>query len=117
TDPAIERNIPYPSRGKSGGRGVGIHPRRLDVDRDLGGDRTVTEQRAGEREERLPQCLVEQEAAKAGAVDEQIATDRPVTSRQNRLDPAVLGELDVDHLGCYMPSTALDGIAPQVSSQ
>ena len=55
------------------GGGVGIDAVGLDVAGDLQSDRAVAEQRVAEGDERLVERLVDQQAAEAGAVDEEVA--------------------------------------------
>ena len=74
--PAVERDVPDPAGVHGRGGRVGVDAVRLDVAGDLQRDRAVAEQRVGEGDERLPERLVDQQAAEAGAVDEEVAVDR-----------------------------------------
>ena len=116
-DTAVERDVPHPAGAQRRGRGVGLDAVGLDVPGDLEGDRAVAQQRVAEGDERLVERLVDQQAAEAGAVDEEVAAQRPVPVGDQVIDAAVLGQLDLIHLIDDLADAAPRGVPLEVLGQ
>ena len=96
-DPAEQRDRPDPARVLCGRGGAGTKVRGL-TGRYAQRHRAVVGQRVLIGQELLVQRLVDQHAAEAGAVDEQVAVQLAVLLGDDVADPAALVERHVDHV-------------------
>ena len=81
---------------------VARHPQR---------DRAVVGQHVGEGPERLAQRLVDEQAAEAGAVDEQVTADLSVLAGDQVADEAALVLRDPQHVVADMADAAVHAVA------
>ncbi len=88
--PPVQRDRPDPPRVLRGRGGAGPQPAPLHVHGYAQGHRAVVGEGVLVGDERLPQRLVEQHPAEAGAVDEEIAGYLPVLPGREVADPAAV---------------------------
>jgi hypothetical protein len=72
--------------------------------------RTIAWQRLGEGDKRLIEGFVDEQAAKPGAIDEQIAFDEAMVFGANGMDESVLRQLYLLHVIDYLAYPAFPSI-------